>query len=276
VAEVSNEMLMAYADGVLDPLNQAVVERALEAHPEYREIVEKFRATSGPIRRVFLDAPGQDRLEALSKSILSGYKPLAASTAPADWGAIVRSRGKAFALSTLQRGRAAPVVLAASVALMFGTMLGWWLHTEAPRGHPQNLVAFGERGLVAHDTLRQVLETTSSGTPITTKFADGKSWVLKASYTFRAFNDSFCRRYEISRESDVRFDGYACRGNDGLWIVQAQAQLDGGPSNAKGFTPAAGSGNVEVDAAISTVMAGDVFEAGQEAKLLARSWAVDR
>jgi hypothetical protein len=272
VAEVSNEMLMAYADGVLDPLKREVVERALEAHPEYREIVEKFRATAAPIRRAFLDELGSKQLDALINTVASN---MAASSPPRDKGAGARSRHRALAVLALVRGRAIPAALAASVALMFGAVLGWSLHTlPAPR--VRDLVVFGDSGLTAQAELRQLLETTSSGTPVTAKSADGKSWELKATYTFRTFNNGYCRRYEITRTSAVGFDGYACRAGDGQWLVQAQERLDGKPSGGKGFRPAAGRGSVGVEAAINGVMAGDALEAGQEAKLLASAWTGDR
>ena len=44
VAEISDELLMAYADGALDPADRATVEAALQQHPQYREKVEKVQS----------------------------------------------------------------------------------------------------------------------------------------------------------------------------------------------------------------------------------------
>jgi anti-sigma factor RsiW len=41
-------MLMAYADGRLDPVSREVVEATLRDRPEYRAKVEKFRQTLMP------------------------------------------------------------------------------------------------------------------------------------------------------------------------------------------------------------------------------------
>ena len=55
MAELSDEILMAYADGVLDADTAKRVEMALTDHPEYRERIEKFRATRHPVQRAFDD-----------------------------------------------------------------------------------------------------------------------------------------------------------------------------------------------------------------------------
>src|SRR5262245_1026217 len=65
VSVVSDEVLMAYADGVLDPAQRNAVEAAIERHPECRQKVETFRATRSPLQSLFRESIGTDHLEPL-------------------------------------------------------------------------------------------------------------------------------------------------------------------------------------------------------------------
>jgi anti-sigma factor RsiW len=55
VTELSDEVLMAYADGVLDAVAAEEVEIALIRHPDYRQRVHIFRMTRHPVQRAFDD-----------------------------------------------------------------------------------------------------------------------------------------------------------------------------------------------------------------------------
>ena len=55
MAEVTDELLMAYADAddALSPLQRAKVEAFLQAHPSARRRIEIFRATGAPLSRLY-------------------------------------------------------------------------------------------------------------------------------------------------------------------------------------------------------------------------------
>lgn len=68
MTELSNEILMAYADGVLDTVAAEQVETALTEHPEYRQRVHIFRMTRHPVQRAFdevMDEPVPDKAVAV-------------------------------------------------------------------------------------------------------------------------------------------------------------------------------------------------------------------
>ena len=68
---IEPEMLMAYADGELDPLNAKRVERAIAGDPALAQQVERHRALRKRISDSFApvaDEPVPDRLAALLKS----------------------------------------------------------------------------------------------------------------------------------------------------------------------------------------------------------------
>jgi hypothetical protein len=270
VADLSDETLMAYADGVLDPALRDVVEAAMRDNPEYRVKVEKFRTTLAPIRRAFQDGPLPQQSNALIDKLgKMGLRP--DQTNPP----IAPGQGWQFGAGKGSNGRAAarrPMAIAASIALMVGVGLGWALRpndTSLPRD--PNRIALGERGLSAEGALRQLLETARSGTPLVVA-SGGHTWKLKASFTFKSIDGEFCRRYEMTNATDGSFAGYACRGDDGQWLVQAHLKSDGLTPNGKSFVPSAGKHDAALDAAIDATREGDVLDVEVENKLIQTAW----
>jgi hypothetical protein len=104
------------------------------------------------------------------------------------------------------------------------------------------------------------------------KTEDARAWRLKTTFTFRSASRMPCRRYEMSSEIADRFAGYACRTQEGEWFVYAHATLNPKMPNNKGFVPAAGDGDAALEAAIRVAMDGDVYQAKEEAELIASRW----
>jgi hypothetical protein len=270
VAKVSDEMLMAYADGALDPDARAIVEAAINKQPHYREKVEKFRSTRDPIRAAFQEELETSHLGPLINRIRRDEFSRAERVIPISGGGRRRQ--------TYSFRQHLPVAIAASVALLIGATLGWSLHSR-PEGMSQRsagLVRFRDGGLLAQGALNELLEGTRSGTPVVAKTENGDVWRLKASFTFRSAGQSPCRRYEISSEAAGRFAGYACRSGEGLWSVHAHANLAPNASDHKGFTPAAGDGDSALEAAIRADMDGDVYGSKEEDGLIASRWSTTR
>lgn len=273
MAEISDELLMAYADGALDAADRAAVETAIEAHPAYREKVEKFRATRAPIGAAFQRELVVGDLEPLIRRIgREGTRP-AAHQGPL--GAMPVSRGAAGGAHRHRLGRYVPMAMAASLALLAGGAAGWLLHSRAG-GSSEGLVRFSDGGLKAQGPLQDLLERARSGISVVASTVDGQAWTLKTSFTFRSAAQSLCRRYEIGNPAAGRFVGYACRSGEGQWFVRAHASLRKGTPDSKGFVPAAGDGDGEVDAAIRSVMEGDVYLSKDEEALIANRWAGPR
>ena len=271
VADLSDETLMAYADGVLDPALREAVESALRDHPEYRAKVEKFRRTRAPIRHAFVQGPLPEQPDGLIDELQRfPLRPIEATSPPspsAGWRSDGRKRGYGQVPAV-----PLPMAIAASVALLIGVGLGWTLQ---PKGNlspgAQSVIAFGERGLTAQGALRQLLETVQSGTTIAT-VSNGHTWQLKASFTFRSLGGASCRRYEMAEATNAPFAGYACRGDDGQWLVQAHLRSEGSTNNSKVFVPSAGLSDAALDAAIDAARDGDVLDFAQENKLIENAW----
>lgn len=270
MADLSDETLMAYADGVLDPALREVVEAALRDHPERRAKVEKFRQTLAPIRRAFEEGPlpeqSADLVGKLRRVQLRPVAPPSTPTPRAGWRAGARMPGYGWPFAPRP-----PMAIAASVALLIGMGLGWFLQ---PKGMPlraERVIALGDGGLTAQGPLRHVLETSKSGTTIET-VSNGQTWRIKPSFTFRALDGPFCRRYEMANDGGGRFAGYACRASDGQWFVQAHVKSETSTFDSRGFVPSAGQSDAALDAAVDAMRDSDVLESGVEERMIEKGW----
>jgi anti-sigma factor RsiW len=274
VADLSDEMLMAYADEALDPAEQAGVEAAIERRPDYQAKVAKFRATRKPVQQAINDQLNMDRIAPLVARIRGDERR--AKTAGHGGARIFTLPGARVRTSSTAPRTYWPMAIAASCALLIGGGFGWFTRGATTSALPASpaFVAFSAGNLVAEGALAKVLETARSGAALGIRAADG-AWQLTTSFSFRA-SDLPCRRYEMSNEAIGRFGGYACRSRDGRWLVHAQMTLDKQRPGGTGFTPAAGDDDAALDAAIRAAMDGDVLRSEEEAQLIADRWTNSR
>ena len=280
MAEIPDELLMAYADGALDPADRARVEAAIEAHPPYREKVEKFNATRRLLQRAFRAELDTSRARPLI-DMISHQESRPAAAAP-----IALKTGRIASISSGEaRGRVygswqrLPVAIAASVLLLIGASLAWWLNSTLimTAQHQPGFVRFSGGGLLAQGALHELLEKTRSGTGLNAQ-GDGEVWKLQSSFSFPSVNRTPCRRYEINGERAGRFAGYACRLGEAQWFVQGHVKLATKVSKGGGgFVPAAGEGDVALEEAIRVTIDGDdVYESKKEEELIRQGWATLR
>jgi anti-sigma factor RsiW len=272
VAELSDEMLMAYADGALDPADRAIVEAALADRLDYQEKLQKFRVTGTPVRQALLEGVDPGDLEALAARIRDVEEPSVMAPGHQDQARIVALAGRQTPASSTAPRAYWPTAMAASLALLIGGGFGWLAHGAATVTRPASpdVVAFWEGNLQAEGTLAKLLETIGSGNAVAVNDAHGQAWDVTASFSFRSMDGRPCRRYELSGQTR-RFAGYACRSADGPWSVQAHLEL---PNKVRGtqFAPASGDNDAALDAAIRAGMDGDTLSVGEESKLIADHW----
>jgi anti-sigma factor RsiW len=85
VTELSNEVLMAYADGELDPSSAAEVEIRIASHLEYQELVRVFKSTRDPVQRAFCEVM-DERMSERAVAALRGRDVCARHSGFADLG----------------------------------------------------------------------------------------------------------------------------------------------------------------------------------------------
>ncbi|WP_230482913.1 anti-sigma factor family protein [Sphingomonas sp. Leaf21] len=169
---IEPEMLMAYADGVLDPLNAKRVERAIAADPALGEDVARHRRLKARLAAAYApigEEPVPDRLAAM---LSSNVVPLSPRSSP-------RSR-----LSRPVWRSAA----AMAACLVVGVLIG--------RQADQGPVSATTHGLYAQGSLADALDRQASG-------GDGP---VRIAVSFRAEDNGFCRVFQSAAA-----DGIACR-----------------------------------------------------------------
>jgi hypothetical protein len=93
-----------------------------------------------------------------------------------------------------------PTALAASLVLLVGGGLGWFMHGSPQRDETAlaDLITFGDGSLQAEGALAQLLETVKSGAVVSARDVHGRAWQLKTIFSFRAMANLPCRRYELT------------------------------------------------------------------------------
>jgi hypothetical protein len=259
---ISDEILMAFADGELPPAAWRAVGKALQRDPALIGRLEGFILTKACVARPFddvLTAP-------LPEKLLSVMR--AASAPPA-------ARRKSLRSPTTTGGRSGgrfriPVLpLAAAATLLIGATIGWLVHSFAVPG----IALIGTRGLVVPASLQHALERIPTG-------SSGKvagNLILEPTFTFHTAQKIWCRQYELAHAgSGQRTGGLACRGGDGTWRVQVLAAASWKVFPRDTYVTAGSEstalGDQLLDAARASIMDGDVLGLDEEKLLIGHKW----
>jgi anti-sigma factor RsiW len=230
---ITDETLMAYADGVLDAEEAREVERAMAADEalaarvaalaDARRAVKAAHAAPEPVPEALLK-----RVQALAEADAARRSAVAAGTV----------------VDLSARRRPAPLwklPLAASVALAAGGLAGWFAAQQA--GAPAGI---GIAGLDDPAIVRALGEAASGERVALPGGAE-----LAAIATFRDGDGTLCREFEYDRDRTGTIVAVACRGQDGWDVrlaVAAPAAEDGGYAPAssldtlEAFLAATGAG----------------------------------
>jgi hypothetical protein len=232
---IDDETLLAYADGELEPGRAAAVERMLAEDPALAAKLEQHRRVGARLRAAYdpvLNEPVPERLARTARG-----------------GATVISLAEARAAREAKSGPARDWrvggLLAAGLvaALMVGQAL-WTPQTGPVAERAGRLVASGDLG--------RALDTQLSGS----------GSAVRVQLTFRDRAGSICRSF-----TGTLADGVACREN-GRWALKALFPGEGQTGNYR----MAASGDPRVLQAVTSTMAGEPFDAGQERAAKARHW----
>ena len=271
MADLSDEVLMAYADGLLDPAERIDVEASIKEHPEYQRKVEKFRATLKPVHQAF-----QVALEGNELGLGARITQELPATAPVSKVQTIAPGNAQPRASSIGVRFPWPTALAASLALAVGGGLGWFMHSSPQRDPTAaDLITFGDGSLQAEGALAQLLETVKSGAVVSARDVHCRAWQLKTIFSFRSMANLPCRRYELTNDATRRFAGYACRNTNAQWRTEAHVRLDAKMKGKLGFALAGGSNEVPLDAAIRAYMDSDVLQSAEEFRLIENHWSED-
>lgn len=239
-----DEVLMAYADGELDPRTRAALETAMASDPQLARRIDQHRALRDRVRSAFdtvLDEPVPARLREAVRAAPSG--PAASQVLPLhrrpvrrrqwpQWTAIAASLIVGLVagrLASLRPGNAGPI------AMRDGRMLA--------------------SGVLARALSEQLASDQSAGGPV------------RIGVSFRAKSGQYCRTFSLRRPAALA--GLACRASEG-WRI---GTLVGGPPGGAGtYRQAASSMPPALVAAVDAEIAGEPLDAPAEAAARSRHW----
>ncbi|TKT74809.1 anti-sigma factor [Aquamicrobium sp. LC103] len=252
--EFSDEILMRFADGELDPDTAAQVERAMESDDELVTRVAMFmetRAAAKDALAPLLEEPVPDHLTAAVERMVAEKKAAEGPrepSEPADASVVPFPRRAAN-----DGNRARWIVpIAASLLAALG---GYWLGADgasAPVGNT-DLVAVSDPGLV------EALRTVAAGDE---RQLAGSNQRFRAIATFRDNAQTLCREFELDSAQSSTVISVACFADPGWRVTFAVVA----PADSGGYAPA--SSTEALDAYLQAIDAAPPMTVEEETQAL--------
>lgn len=288
MGDVSDETLMAFADGELSPAERALVEAVLARDPDLRKRLEIFEVTGRRISAAFSARLSEPLPQHLVDCVMNNTATSALELRPASagatvWGRIVRSLS--FEIPVWQTALASIAVLLVGIgtgSFVSRTSLTTAQPIVQPSVEPaveqkMPLIALDKGHLVAAGRLAQVLETRPGYIihELEDAGSDRPRVTARIRVTFKSQN-GYCRQFEVTGNGDVLAAEIACRSEDGRWRVRAHATGGGGRSTKTGTMPVGEQGaNIEaetIEATVGRLQIGDALGRDEEASAISRRW----
>lgn len=264
MAELSDEILMSYADGMLDPAERARVSAALAMDAEATRRLRMFEET-----RVILQR---------------GYGPVAEAVAPRHLAELVRGFplrwdgaqgreagfGRSGILEALReivrpRGIGWAGALAYSFAFLAGAGATFYI---VGRGQSLLMTAMPDGRVGASGALASALESALSSTP-GDAIGDDRPGRVGVTLTFKTAQ-GWCRQYTMVTAPSTGFSGVACRDSDGRWLVHAHFPTKLRRGAAEG-TVIAGAPE-EIQSLVERISIEESLDRRQEAERISKNW----
>jgi hypothetical protein len=241
-----DEVLMAYADGELDPGTRAAVEAAMASDAQIATRIAQHRALRNRIHSAFdrvLDEPLPAPLVALSRVGPAGARN----------GDVVPLRRQPASRWMW------PQWTALAASLVIGFVAGR-LALLRPRN--PGPVVMTEGRLLAAGALADALSNQLAGN----QSAAGS---VRIGVSFRSKSGEYCRTFTLS--SPAALAGLACRGA-GAWRVGVLARTESSDGGSGSYRQAASPMPPAVTAAIESEIAGEPLDARAEAAARSLHW----
>jgi hypothetical protein len=243
---LSDETLMAYADGQLSDAEARDIDRALVTDLDARARVDAFVQSRKALAGAFDDIMDEPPAHLLA-AIESG-------------GKVVSIRPAAATARSAPRTGFWPTAMAASIALAIGLAGGFGLRGVTTEEATTPVLAQGGR-LALSDDVAAALDRTPS---LARAEIAGAATIVPV-LSFRAGDGALCREFELSG-GEARATGIACR-RDEAWRLEALV-AGGSASAGEDFAPASGADEKTLERVLQRLGAGDPLSADDEAALL--------
>jgi hypothetical protein len=265
VTKLTDETLVAYVDGTLEPSERQQVETLLESDPEARDRLEGFRITG----RLLAELMQRHVPSPSPKRLLDGVLPEETKPGPA-----VYEHFKQQSAGFPERIGAQPFLIPVfAMVLIAGIGVGWFLSGNASKAGAEgnNLALFENDHMHPPTMLLDALEKIPSNVETTGAIlSKNNAKRIKIRQTFRNNKSQYCREYETGDPVSIRKSGIACRQDDGQWLIHIQAFI--APINpVQTYIPAGGTRNT-MDFMAKALMDGPPLAKNEEASAIANGW----
>ncbi|MDZ4776440.1 MAG: anti-sigma factor [Alphaproteobacteria bacterium] len=237
---VTQEQLMAYADGELAGMEKALVEAELATDADARATVERHRATRAKLSGAF--APILD--EPVPQRLVDAVRP-APKTETANVVDIAAARAKKFGWTRREWG-------AMAACLMVGILFG-----GVALRKPDPMMVASNGALVANGALDRALDT---------QLASDAGTSVRIGLTFRGEAGEACRTYSYEGGG---VSGLACREGETWRVQMAVASEPRAPSQ---FRTASVETPPALLALVEEKIAGETLDAAQEKAARDSGW----
>lgn len=274
MADLSDEILMAYADGELDRHEHARVEAILALTPVYQARLEVFQSTGRLLAEHYRRALEEPVPGELVRLVLNAGPAVATSSHHRT-----NARSIARLADRLARMLGAGVprwqaALACSASLVIGVGAGWLkIHPAVRPLDPAGAaIALDDGQIKAQGALARALQSAPSGQLVLDSEIGEPVKGVRIRLTFRSRDQAFCREVQFTLRAGGAFAGIGCRAANGDWRMLALLPAPDHPTTAGQTTPAADSGLAALAGLVERTIDGDALGAADEAALIARHW----
>ncbi|MEM9356374.1 MAG: hypothetical protein AAGB04_09175 [Pseudomonadota bacterium] len=267
----TEEELMAFVDGELEPAAAANLGQQIERTVELQQRVAIYSETRNSLEKLYAgqaDSPVPQRLI----SVISNYQPAPKTS----WLGTISDRSKSFLESIL--GSADDfsyprlATFAASI-LVAGVFVGQSLTFFQGSAETKQVVQIGP--VSNSSPLKLALSTTASGKSIAWQSGDDEiQQKLNLVLTFRSKDALFCRKFTLTALNSSAISAFACLDQTtGHWRIVSAATKNNSVADASGYQTASSAQSPETTATLARLMEDIPLEAEKERQLIENKWA---
>jgi hypothetical protein len=270
---VTDEMLMAYADGELSREDCRRLEGMLAQDGGLRARLEPFAMTGSSLAGVF-DQPMREPIPDRLLAVITAGGGRSSSASRDRRPAAQQTTGilDAIAEALFPRGLGLASAFTLTALFAAGGAAGYLVSRAGPPSAGAGaLLALDHGDLVAAGDLKLALETQPSVDDETAVRGGAALWPAQS---FKSRDGGFCREYKIAGNGQNGSTGVACHSADSQWRVAVHAEFKTGA--ASDFKLLGHPESPAVEATVDNLRQGDVFGAEDEAAAIAKGWRASK
>ena len=269
----TEEELMAFVDGELEPDAATRLQKTIDANPELKQRIAVYSETREVLQKHYASRAYEPVPERLLSVITDSQQATRNSWIGSKWQHLSASAMSIFS----SQGTLAPMAVTAVAAILFvGGMLVGQTSAIIPNGGDRtldqsHLVSIGGVHKESHINVA-LEETPSGGTLELSKDSKQQLGQLKLVLTFRKVDGEICRQFSISNPGRLPVSAIACRSNGNTWNIITAATERRESSSKTAFQTAAGPGGPTIAAALSELMEDVPLGLEEEKRLIQSKW----